>query len=477
MSNPKKPAARKAPAPPAPPRPPRSGMDPLVRAYIQNIQQAHGVDEAATFEMMEGLSSPRGYVGTRNIALERAIGAPGLPLGRLTEISGWPGAGKSTMLDQIFAQCHEEGGVCVLADTEHVRVPKYMKALGVAFERLARVKAGTVESLFDEAELIARTTAHYSAEGWAHSLAIAGYKSPPLPTYKHEVYAPNAGPKAKPVATFVFAVWTRDHAAALMEYQRANALAPTAVRDMNTRAVLRPRCVIAESEDDKNDAIELWKKGEEHPALFDADRPIVFGWDSVAGTSTEAELEGSARDQHPATAAKVIRRNLRRLTTLMDDTSMAFVLINQRYEKIPMGANRFITGPKSETYGGGGIKYHTTIRIEVDKIGDIMGPGAQDDDPPMGQIVQISVPKNKLNDPFRVEEFGLVFGRGCDNAWAMYQDFKLRGIIRVGGSWSKFTDPTLGDKSFQGWTGLANTCADDHELWTRLKDLYLDGRR
>lgn len=472
-------APTKPPKPPAPPVPQRA-TDPLLRAFVDNVQTAYGVDEASTFELQEHLSSPRGFVGTRNIALERAIGAPGLPLGRVTEISGWPGAGKSTILDQIFAQCQEEDGLGVLADTEKVRVPKYMKGLDVAFERLANLKAKTAETMFDEAELIARTAAHHSALGWVRSLSMAGYDMPPSPTYKFEVWAPNAGPKAKPIASFVFAQWTREHAAVLLRYQREHELHQTSVRDAATRAVLQPRCVLAPTPAEEADAIAAWEAEESHPFLFNADRPIVFGWDSVAGTPTEAELEGSARDQHPATAAKVIRRNLRRLVQFLDDTAIAFVIINQRYERIPMGPNRFVTG--SETYGGGGIKYHTTIRIEVDKIGDIMPPGSKDDDPPMGQIVRLTVPKNKLNDPFRVEDFGLIFGRGADNAWPIYQDLKQRGIIRAGGAWSHFTDPTiLGDgpkpKSFQGWTGLSNLCADVPGLWHKVKELYLDGRR
>jgi len=210
-----------------------------------------------------------------------------------------------------------------------------------------------------------------------------------------------------------------------------------------------------------------------------ADRPIVIGWDSVAGTATEAELEGSARDVHPATAARVIRRNLRRLIQLIDDEAIAMVLVNQRYEKLPIGG-RPMWGKQSETYGGGGIKYHTTIRIEVDKCGDIYEKGGRGSGiPPVGQEVMIKIPKNKLNDPFRVEKFGLIFGKGADDSWAIFDDLKDRGIIRVGGGWARFTDSNLlgdDDRSFRGWTELREILDDNPKLAKTLTEIYLEGR-
>jgi hypothetical protein len=200
----------------------------------------------------------------------------------------------------------------------------------------------------------------------------------------------------------------------------------------------------------------------------------------VAGTATEAELEGSARDIHPATAARVIKRNLRRLIQLIDDEAIGVVLINQRYEKIPMGG-RANYGNTSETYGGSGIKYHTTIRVEVDKCGDIFAPGQsrQSGHPPVGQEVKIKVPKNKLNDPFRIERYGLVFGRGAVDAWAIHEDLKERGIIRVGGGWSRFTDATIlddADKAFRGWNDLEGMMRDNAELSSKLRAIYQEGR-
>lgn len=481
-------ARKKPPAPPSPKKPAKPtkpkgpAIDPLARALAQHVREGHGVDQASTLDMSESIGRPRGYVGTRNIALDRALGSQ-IPLGRVTEISGWPGAGKSTMLDQILAQCQADGGVGVLADTERTRNRAYMAALGVRPESLVWIGGATVELMFDEIETLARTAAHYNCIAWVEALNRAGVKCASPSMYKHTVYGEKVktrmGSSRKKLAEFNFTRWGREQAAALLEFQKREELPQSSIRDPESRKALRPVVLYGESAAEKQEALEAWMEGEDHPLAQPADRPIVVGWDSVAGTATEAEMDGDARDQHPATAAKVIKRNLRRLIQLIDDEAIAFVLVNQRYERIAMGGRSF--GGGSETYGGSGIKYHTTIRIEVDKIGDIYARTADKAAgiPPIGQIVRIKIPKNKLEDPFHKEEYGLIFGRGAENAWAIFQDLKQRGIIRQGGAWCKFTDPSIlgdRDRSFQGWQDLSNMMAEDPELWTRLHGIYMEGR-
>ena len=470
--------------PPKPPKPKRAPATPkprkdlMARMLAQSVRQAHGEQSAVTLDVAPGIASPRGYAPTGNLALERAMGTPGIPLGRITEISGWEAAGKSTCLDQIIAATQAVGGLCVLADTERGRNRAYMQSLGVKPESLIWIGGRTVEAMFDEVETLARTAAHYNAVAWHEALQREGMKPPAITTYKYVVFDPVDGKKGKPVATYAFASWGRAQAATLMDYQKKKGIAGTGRRDVESRDALRPVILHGETKDDNKNALADWVAGIPNELAQPADRPIVIGWDSVAGTATEAELEGSARDVHPATAAKVIKRNLRRLIQLIDDEAIAMVLINQRYEKLNMGGMR-TWGKQSETYGGGGIKYHATIRIELDKCGTIFAPGHRKSsgDPPCGQEVLIKVPKNKLNDPHRTERFGLIFGRGAVDAWAIHDDLKERGIIRVGGGWSKFTDSTImGDKSFRGWTELETIMLEDAELSSKIQDLYSEGR-
>ena len=455
------------------------GADPLARALAQVVQDAYGSNQASTLDMSESLASPRGYVGTGNFAIDRAIGGK-VPLGRIMEISGWPNSGKSTTLDQIFACCQRDGGIGVLADTERTRVRSYMEQIGVRPESLVWVAGSTVETMFEEVETIARKARHDNAVAWAEALKRAGIKVPKLATYNHDIFDPRKRrtPQSKPLHRFQFHEWGRDQAAALLAYQKREGLPQSAIRDDASRQALRPCIIFAETKEEEKEALEAWDAGDTHPLVQPADRPIIIGWDSVAGTATEAELQGDARSQHVAVAAKVIRKNLRRLVQLIDDEAIALVVVNQRYEKIPMGGMP-MRGGTSETNGGGGIKYHTSNRLEVDMVRKLWANESAKNAglPPIGQVNRVKVRKNKINDPHHQEEYALIYGRGAENAWTIYQDLKKRGIISVGGAWSKFTDPTiLGGRSFRGWQELANLMAEDPELFATLQAIYFEGR-
>jgi RecA/RadA recombinase len=433
--------------------------------------------------MSDEIGAVRGYVGTRNIALDRALGVPGIPLGRLTEISGWMNAGKSTALDQILAETQTaDDGIAVLADVERARDRTYMEALGVQ-AGLVPIKGATIEEMFSEIETLIRKKAHASCMGWVEALRTQKVKVPEPYQALYEV--PNPDDPTKTVAKYHFARWGREQAAALMEFQAANGLPGYGLRDRPSREALRPYVLYSEFARDARDieeARESWAAGDEsHPLTRNADRPMVVGWDSIAGSASQDEMDHNAYEsrQSPAVAARVIKYNFRRLMQLFDDEAVAFIIVNQRYQVIMQ--KKGYGGPTSETYGGGGIKYHSTIRIELDKVGDVWArhSDAENQIPPMGQIVRIKVPKNKVNSPFAIENYGLIFGRGADNAWALHEDFKNRGIISVAGGWSKFSDQSvLGEynKSFAGWKGLSNLIAEHPSIWTKLKVIFHEGR-
>lgn len=487
-------AARKA-APAPPPKSIRArprldlGFDPMARQLALTVRDAHGIDAAATYDMSDELGAVRGYVGSRNLALERALGVPGIPLGRITEISGWQNAGKSTMLDQIIACAQvEDDGVAALADVERARDRNYMEALGVT-GGLIPVKGATIEEMFSEIETMLRKKAEQSCMAWVEALRRQKVKVPhPVP---HIYEVPNPDDPSKAIARYTLVRWGREQAAALMQWQQANGMVGQyGIRDLASREALRPFVLyneFARDDDDIQEAMQAWLDGDEtHPLARRADRPLVIGWDSIAGTRSAAEDAHNAYQsrQSPAEAARVIKYNFRRLVTLFDDEAVAFVLVNQRYTVINMGGPPRHGGPTSETYGGGGIKFHSTIRIELDKVGDIWSHANDRENkiPPMGQVVQIKIPKNKVNSPFAIENYGLVFGRGADNAWAMHEDFKNRGIISATGGWSRFTDPTIlrgigaPEKAFAGWKGLSNLIADYPQLWVSLKRIFMEGR-
>lgn len=62
--------------------------------------------------------------------LDKKLGG-GVPQGRVVEIYGPEGAGKSTLALHLVAETQANGGLCAYIDAEHALDPKYVKMLGV----------------------------------------------------------------------------------------------------------------------------------------------------------------------------------------------------------------------------------------------------------------------------------------------------------------------------------------------------------
>jgi len=75
-------------------------------------------------------------VSTGSIALDLALGAGGLPKGRVTEIYGPESSGKTTIALHVIAEAQKLGGKCAFIDAEHALDPIYAKAIGCDVDNL-----------------------------------------------------------------------------------------------------------------------------------------------------------------------------------------------------------------------------------------------------------------------------------------------------------------------------------------------------
>jgi len=73
---------------------------------------------------------------TDSMSLNCAIGIGGVPKGRITEISGAEGSGKTLVSLGVIANCQRNGGQAVFIDAEHALSKEWCKALGVDFDKL-----------------------------------------------------------------------------------------------------------------------------------------------------------------------------------------------------------------------------------------------------------------------------------------------------------------------------------------------------
>lgn len=98
-----------------------------------------------------------GWISTGCAMLDVAISNRpygGLPVGRITEITGLEQSGKSLVSAHLLAETQKQGGVAVLIDTETAVSRDFLEAIGVDVSKLLYVSADSVEQIFDFTETI-----------------------------------------------------------------------------------------------------------------------------------------------------------------------------------------------------------------------------------------------------------------------------------------------------------------------------------
>jgi len=98
-------------------------------------------------------------IPTGNIALDAALGIGGLPRGRVVEIFGPEGGGKTTLALHAAAEAQKMDGVVAFIDAEHALDPTYVKNLGVDMENLLISQPDSGEEALEIAELLVRSNA------------------------------------------------------------------------------------------------------------------------------------------------------------------------------------------------------------------------------------------------------------------------------------------------------------------------------
>ncbi len=88
-------------------------------------------------------------------ALDRALGAGGLPRGRIVELFGPSACGKTTLLLQSIAHLQNNGLTAAWIDADHTFDPNYAGQLGVAIERLPVAQPDTAEQALEIARQLA----------------------------------------------------------------------------------------------------------------------------------------------------------------------------------------------------------------------------------------------------------------------------------------------------------------------------------
>jgi len=98
-------------------------------------------------------------ISTGSLGLDIALGAGGLPLGRVVEIYGPESSGKTTLTLEVIAQAQREGKVCAFVDAEHALDPIYAEKLGVNINDLLVSQPDTGEQALEICDMLTRSGA------------------------------------------------------------------------------------------------------------------------------------------------------------------------------------------------------------------------------------------------------------------------------------------------------------------------------
>jgi recombination protein RecA len=98
-------------------------------------------------------------ISTGSLSLDIALGAGGLPMGRIVEVYGPESSGKTTLTLELIAAAQREGKTCAFIDAEHALDPVYAKKLGVDIDALLVSQPDTGEQALEICDALARSGA------------------------------------------------------------------------------------------------------------------------------------------------------------------------------------------------------------------------------------------------------------------------------------------------------------------------------
>lgn len=198
--------------------------------------------------------------------------------------------------------------------------------------------------------------------------------------------------------------------------------------------------------------------------------PLLIIWDSLGGTPTNDELKGSADDVQVASAAKAIKRNLRRLVQRIANMRTTVVIANHFYKKIGFG------GGGNEAYGGKGVAYFSSLRLWLARTSQLkLTNGTL-----VGHEVEAKLKKTRVGMPKAPVKTAVLYGAGFDNSYALFDWGKSHGVsethrwIVQSGAHCWLYPPGHEPIHFQRtWFGLGALLTEHPDLYQQMASQYL----
>ena len=185
--------------------------------------------------------------------------------------------------------------------------------------------------------------------------------------------------------------------------------------------------------------------------------------DSVAALVPKQEIEGEMGDQKMGLQARLMSKGLRKITGSVSKSDTVLVFINQIREKI--GGFSFTPGVQTTTSGGRALKFFSSVRMEIKRIGSI-----KQGDEVIGNETLAKITKNKVAPPHKEVKFAIMYGKGISHITEVLDIALEREICRKSGAWFSFGDERLG----QGKVNVEKMLSENKELFAEIEAKVLE---
>jgi recombination protein RecA len=156
--------------------------------------------------------------------------------------------------------------------------------------------------------------------------------------------------------------------------------------------------------------------------------------DSVAALVPRAEIDGNVGDSHVGLQARLMSHAMRKFTGVLNRSNTILIFINQIRMKIGV-----MFGNPETTPGGNALKFYSSIRLDIRKIGQI-----KDGQEAIGNRTRVKVVKNKVAPPFKTSEFDIIFGEGISASGDILDLAVEQDIVDKSGAWYSYLDERIG---------------------------------
>jgi recombination protein RecA len=133
------------------------GRDAAIEEAIARIEKQHG--KGSIMRLTGDAMWVAEAVPTGSLALDLALGIGGLPRGRIVELYGPEGSGKTTVSLHVIAEAQKGGGLVAFIDAEHALDPTYAKAVGVNIDDLLVSQPDTGEQALEIVDTLVHSNA------------------------------------------------------------------------------------------------------------------------------------------------------------------------------------------------------------------------------------------------------------------------------------------------------------------------------